>query len=73
MKQCYRDSCLFYYIKEGKLEGMLIFHVDDFLSSGSGDFQKDVIIPLREKYLFGKISSGDFTFTGLHIFQNKEM
>ena len=35
MKQSLNDSCLFVYQKEGKLQGLLIFHVDDFLSAGS--------------------------------------
>ena len=71
MKQCLRDKCLFYYHKNDRLCGLLIFHVDDFLNSGNDEFEKDIILPLRQKYSFGKISHQDFTFTGLHLTQNK--
>ena len=71
MKQCLRDCCLFYYHKNGKFSGLLVFHVDDFLSSGDEDFKRDIMLPLRNKYSFGKISSKHFTFTGLNIFQNE--
>ena len=72
MKQCMRDNCLFYFHKNGQLSGLLVFHVDDFLTSGNSEFQKDIISKLRKKYAFGDISHTDFTFTGLHIFQNHD-
>ena len=40
MTQSKRESCLFYYHKDGKFEGFVIFHVDDVLSGGSDEFQK---------------------------------
>ena len=49
MKQCLRDSCLFYYVKDGKLKGMILFHVDNFLSSGDENFVRDIMDTLRKK------------------------
>ena len=49
MKQSQRESCLFYYQKENKLEGFLIIHVDDVLSAGSEVFRQ-VMDKLRVKY-----------------------
>ena len=69
MKQSLRDCCLFYYHKNGQLSGLLVFHVDDFLSSGGDSFQEDIILPLRRKNSFGRIQKGKFTFTGLNIFK----
>ena len=60
-------------LKEDKLQGLLIFHVDDFLSSGTSIFQEEIMIPLQEKYSFGKSSKKDFIYTGIHFFQNEEM
>ena len=54
MQQSKRDSCLFYFLKDNNLEGLLIFHVDDFLSSGTKVFEEEVMKPLQEKYSFGK-------------------
>ena len=49
MKQCMRDCCVFYYHKNGELSGLLVFHVDDFLSSGDEDFKKRHNIAPEEK------------------------
>ena len=72
MTQCYNDCCLFYYRHKNKLSGLILFHVDDFLSSGTEEFHKNVIVELRKTYQFGKISSERFVFTGLQFYQNKE-
>ena len=72
MTQSKRESCLFYYHKDGKFEGFVIFHVDDVLSGGSDEFQK-VIEKLRNKYKFGKVESGTFVYTGLNIHQDDDM
>ena len=72
MKQSKRESCLFYYHKDGKLEGFLIVHVDDVLSAGSEKFNK-VIQKLRSKYTFGTIEKGAFVYTGLNIHQDENM
>ena len=60
MKQSMGDNCLFYYRKENKLEGLLIIHVDDYLSAGTEIFQKDIILKLRQKYKFRKILKKQF-------------
>ena len=71
MKQSKRESCLFYYHKDNKLEGFLIVHVDDVLSAGSNEFKK-IIDKLRKKYTFGKVEDSDFVYTGLNIHQNED-
>ena len=72
MTQSMNDSCLFMYRKNNKLEGLLIFHVDDFLSAGSVCFEKDIMEVLRKRYSFGKIERGNFIFTGIEVSQNKQ-
>ena len=72
MTQCLRDACLFYYVKNGTLSGLLLFHVDDVLSSGNDTFNEDIIRALRQKYNFRTVNDKDFIFTGLHISQNED-
>ena len=71
MTQSKRESCLFYFHKNNKLEGFLIIHVDDVLSSGSHEF-KPIMEKLRTKYKFGKVEQTEFVYTGIHIQQNEE-
>ena len=72
MKQSQRESCLFVYHKDGKLEGFLIVHVDDVLSAGSEEFGK-VIDKFRSKYTFGKVEKWSLIYTGLNIRQDDDM
>ena len=73
MAQSLHDSCLFYYHKNDKLQGLLLIHVDDYLSAGTSVFQKEIIDKLRKKYIFGTISHHNFYFTGIHIVQDENM
>ena len=59
---------MFYYHVNEKLEGLLIFHVDDVLSAGSRQFKK-IIDQLRNIYNFGRIEKEEFVFTGLNLKQ----
>ena len=71
MSQSLNDSCLFYFHHNNKLQGLLLIHVDDYLSAGSALFEKQIMEKLRQKYIFGKISDKDFFFTGIHIKKDK--
>ena len=72
MTQSHRDSCLFYYKPENNLEGLILIHVDDILSSGSQMFKSNIITKLRTNYKFGKVSENNFIYTGIHMFQNEK-
>ena len=72
MEQSLNDSCLFVYRVNKKIEGLLIFHVDDFLSAGSSIFEVNVMDKLRKKYLFGKVERKVFTFTGIEVKQDAD-
>ena len=65
------DPALFYLFHEGKLEGLFLMHVDDFLWAGSELFNVTIISPLRKKLCFGKESDSRFRYIGLHIEQTK--
>ena len=72
MKQSKRESCLFYLQQNGKLHGLLIFHVDDVLSAGDDMFEC-IMEKLRLKYTFGKVETKNFVFTGMQITQSDNM
>ena len=44
------DPTFFYYIKNGKLTGMLALHGDDALYGGDTEFYKDVIKLTKTKF-----------------------
>ena len=73
MQQSMHASCLFFHHKYGKLQGLLLIHIDDYLSAGTKVFEEEMMSKLRETYVFGNISSGDFYLTGIHIVQNDKM
>ena len=52
------DPAPFFKRKGRQLIRMVACHVDDFLHSGNTEFDKDVMIKLRERYLDGKLEQG---------------
>ena len=72
MKQSLSDSCLFYFHKDGKLQGLLMMHVDDLLSCGTKLFNEQIISNLRKQFTFGRITNTNFEYTGIRIFQNEK-
>ena len=65
------DEAFFSMVKDGKLVGLCILHVDDFLVAGSSDFLKALDRKLHGRFKFGKVESNRFKFTGLNIEQQE--
>ena len=67
VQMCGLDNSLFMWHRNGKLEGIICIYVDDFLWSGTENFEKQVINKLKEKFLIGSSASITFTYVGLSI------
>ena len=63
------DPGLFFYSREGKLEGLIGLHVDDFLHCGSDKFDAEVISPVMQLFKVGKNEKNNFLYTGFSIKQ----
>ena len=64
------DPAVFLYMPEGRLEGLLLAHIDDFLyGTGSEIFFLNVLSKLRSAFVFGEENSVDFLYTGMRIVQ----
>ena len=66
------ETAFFYLIKDGKLKGLCIVHVDDFLFGGDDEFYGILKNTLMTKFTFGKIESEKFKYTGLNIEQKED-
>ena len=71
-KQSMIDGAMFYYQKRGKLRGVLLVHVDDMIHGGDGCFDEDIIIPMFERFDFGRSEEGSFKTLGWNIEHNME-
>ena len=72
MVQSPLDPCLFVLPStNGSIDGVIGMHVDDGLCAGGPAFQK-LLSRLESKFPFGSHRSTDFTFTGIHIHQDKD-
>ena len=69
-KQSELDKALFRWYNNGKLEGIFVMHVDDFLFAGTEDFNKNVIEPIASKYKVGKRMIDNFRYLGLSVTQD---
>ena len=63
------DPALFYYVKEGKLHGLVGTHVDDFIHAGSDIFEKTVMKKIYEQFVVGKTEEKEFRYTGFQVRQ----
>ena len=72
MKSVSGDDAFFYLSNNGKLAGLCVLHVHDFLLGGNQYFYSQVKSKLIGKFTFGKIEIEKFKFTGLNVQQTAE-
>ena len=66
---CKHDAGLFYFHKNGSLQGIIVIHVDDFFWGGTMDFVQKVIQPFKQTFEIGTEETGSFKYLGLNIKQ----
>ena len=66
------DPAFYIKRKEGKPEGVILTHVDDFLLGGSNDFVEDLISKMKEELTISKVEAKKFRFTGVDVEQRPD-
>ena len=72
IEMCSVDNSLFFWRRNGIIEGIICIYVDDFLYAGTHRFCNMVIGKLKEKFLIGSEESINFTYVGLRIQSYKD-
>ena len=73
MRSLSGDDAFFYKIDQtGRLCGLCVLHVDDFLFGCSPEFFKTVQAKLLGRFTFGKVEWSKFKYTGLNIRQTSD-
>ena len=69
MESIVGDNAVFYYRENGKTQGIINVHVDDFITMGTENFYRKVVDKLKTMFNFSKIERGEdgFRFTGVDI------
>ena len=67
MHQVHADGTLFSYVKENKLHGLIVSHVDDLLIMGDDQFEADIEKRLSNTFMFSKIEEKSFKYCGCQI------
>ena len=65
------DKALFTWKWEGKIQGLISVHVDDFIWCGSHDFQEKVIKTLKSVFKISKESKKAFRYLGIDLNQQQ--
>ena len=66
------DECYYQkYDKEGKLIGMLLTRIDDFIYNGNEEFVKQVEELFKKELAVSKVEKNQFRFCGLDVKQEK--
>ena len=71
-KQCLLDPAIFFLHKDGKLDGIICCHVDDFLHSG-GRYFETLIRKLRKRFYAGKVEEKCFKYIGFKVKQKENV
>ena len=66
------DKCVFKQMENGKLQGIVVTHVDDLLYAGTAKFQKEIIAGIRKKFKISRMNAGIFTYLGWNVHQELE-
>ena len=67
------DKALFIWKCNGKVEGLLCIHVDDFLWCGTERFRRSVIDRLKIAFSISKESSQVFRYLGIDLHQDQDV
>ena len=67
------DEALFYWRCDGKCQGLIAVHVDDFFWSGSAKFENNEINRLRSIFKIGNKEEKVFKYIGIEVHHNKEV
>ena len=67
LHKVHADGALFVYVKNGKLHGLIVSHVDDLLVMGDDVFEREVEYKLKEKFVFSKMEETSFKYCGCRI------
>ena len=65
------DPGVFFWKKDGKLVGIMAFHVDDFIYGGNSFFHNNIIAKVRSVLTVGLIETSKVKFLGIHMEENK--
>ena len=66
------DEAFYYRHKDGKLEGMILSHVDDFNMAGTEKFLGEIRTMLKTELSVSKVERNKFCFTVVDIERNDE-
>ena len=67
VEQCSLDKAIFFWYKDGQLEGIICLYVDNFLFAGSHCFLNSIIKSFMKIFNVGSTGSDNFTYVGLRL------
>ena len=66
------DDSIFFWHRNGKVQGLICCHVDDFFWGGTNNFEKTVIQRLKESFVISTEELESFKYLRLNIVQNND-
>ena len=72
-KSIFDDALFMWYDEFGKLEGILVVHVDDFVYTATDEWLQTVMGALLKKFKISRHAEGSFKYIGLNIVQSNFM
>ena len=70
-KSLYDDALFLWHSRDGKLEGILVSHVDDFVFCGTDDWHRKVLGEFKCRFKISSEGQGSFKYVGLKVHQTE--
>ena len=72
VKQSSADHGLYFYHRNGRLQGIIVCHVDDMLWAGTELFKSGIICALQDSLSFGSQENTAFRYLGIDLRQHED-
>ena len=66
------DKCVFRFVENGKLQGLVATHVDDLLYCGTEKFKRQIIADVRKNFKISRMHAEMFTYLGWNVNQKPD-
>ena len=67
LHKIHSDGAMFTFVREGKLQGLIVVNVDDVIMAGNEIFKQEVEEKLKDMFKFSKVEEKEFVYCGCTI------
>ena len=67
LHKIHSDGAMFTYVRDGKLQGLIVVNVDDVILAGNERFKAEIEDKLKDMFKFSKVKENSFVYCGCRM------